>query len=413
MEDKKKFLKGFFCGLCMTVVVGGLAIYVKTEFWPKGGFGKAQGTGAMLKEGNILDVDMEHVEGKVDEIEQIVNQYYLDDIDTKEVETQIYKGMIAGLGDKYADYFTEEELEKLQESTSGVYMGIGATLTQDQETGVVSIVRCYEGTPAEEAGLLPGDKVYTINDLEVTGMDLSSVVARIKTEEGETVKISVAREGESDYLDLHVERREVEIPTVSHEMLDGKVGYISVSSFDTVTESQFLEAKTDLENQGMEKLVIDLRYNLGGVMQAACNMLEQLLPKGLVVYTEDKNGERSEYVSDGKHAFDKPLVLLVNEYSASASEIFAGAVKDYGIGTLVGTKTYGKGIVQRVFSLEDGTAVKMTIAKYYTPKGNDIHGVGIVPDVEVELDESLKQKTVITREDDNQLQKALEVLKGK
>jgi len=298
----------------------------------------------------------------------------------------------------------------MQESTAGQYVGIGASLTQDTDTGIITIIRCFEGTPSEEAGLLPGDILYKINDTEVTGMELSTVVSMIKTEEGETIRLSVARDGETDYLEFDVERREVEIPTVSYEMLEDKIGYIAITEFDTVTEEQFNLALADLESQGMEKLVIDLRDNLGGVLQTVCSMLEQMLPEGLIVYTETKDGERTEYKSDGKHEFQKPLVVLMNENSASASEIFAGAIKDYGIGTLVGVTTYGKGIVQRIVNLDDGTAVKLTIAKYYTPKGNDIHGTGVEPDVEVKLDESLKQKTTIEKEEDNQLQKAIEVL---
>lgn len=409
MEENGRFLKGFFCGVCVMAAVGGLAFAVKDGAveWLDSLTGKTEASGEELQ------VNMDEVEEKVGQIEDIVNEYYLDEIDNDAVENQIYKGMIQGLGDSYADYYTQEELKKVQESNSGVYTGIGVALSQDADTGMITIVTCYEDTPAEEAGILAGDVIYKVGDVEVTGEDLTKVVAMIKQEEGKTVKLTVAREGESDYLEFDVELSDVEIPTVSHEMLEDQVGYIAISAFDTVTEQQFLEAKEDLEEQGMEKLVIDLRNNLGGVLDTVCNILNQMLPEGLIVYTEDKNGERTEYRSDGKNPFTLPLVVLVNGYSASASEIFAGAIKDYGIGTLVGTTTYGKGIVQRLFPLPDGTAVKMTIAKYYTPKGNDIHKVGIEPDVEVELDEALRQRSAISKEEDNQLQKALEVLKGK
>jgi carboxyl-terminal processing protease len=243
-------------------------------------------------------------------------------------------------------------------------------------------------------------------------MDLSEVVSMIKTEEGDTVKIQVIRDGEDDYLTFDVERADIEIPTVNAEMLDDNIGYIEITEFDTVTEEQFIQAMEQLEEDGMEKLIIDLRNNPGGVLQTVCNMLKQILPKGLIVYTEDKDGNRTEYTCDGENEFTKPLVVLVNGNSASASEIFAGAVKDYGIGTLVGTKTFGKGIVQRIINLNDGTAVKLTVAKYYTPNGNDIHKVGIEPDVEVELDEGLEQKVTIEKDEDNQLQKAIEILQN-
>ena len=207
-----------------------------------------------------------------------------------------------------------------------------------------------------------------------------------------------------------MERSDVAVPTVAYKMLDDEIGYIAVSEFDKVTAEQFKNALAKLEEQGMEKLIIDLRNNLGGVLDTCCEMLKQMLPKGLIVYTEDKYGQRTEYTCDGNNEFKKPLAVLVNGYSASAAEIFSGAIKDYGIGTLVGTKTYGKGIVQRIVGMEDGTAVKLTVSKYFTPNGTDIHKKGIEPDVTVELDESLKNKVTVTEEEDNQLQKAISIL---
>ena len=404
MKENGNFLKGVFCGVCAAAVVcaAGFGVRDRWTDWITGSEDQGE-----------LHVDLDTVEEKIGQIEEIVNAYYLDDIQSDQVEDQIYKGMVQGLGDDYGEYYTAQELQKVQESNSGIYNGIGVALTQDAQTGVITVVNCYEGTPAYEAGISAGDVVYKVDDEEVSGEDLANVVAKIKNNGEDSVKLTIVREGESDYLEFSVERADVKVPTVAFEMLENQVGYIAISSFEEVTEEQFLEAKETLAEQGMEKLVIDLRNNLGGVLDTVCNILNEMLPEGIIVYTEDKNGERTEYRSDGTHTFDLPLVVLVNEYSASASEIFAGAVKDYGIGTLVGTTTYGKGIVQRLFPLPDGTAVKMTIAKYYTPNGNDIHKVGIEPDVEVELDDSLRQKSVITRSEDNQLQKALEILEGK
>ena len=246
--------------------------------------------------------------------------------------------------------------------------------------------------------------------IEVTGKDLTDVVSLIKTAKGDTVHLTIAREGEKDYLEFDVERSDVAVPTVAYKMLDDEIGYIAVSEFDKVTAEQFKNALAKLEEQGMEKLIIDLRNNLGGVLDTCCEMLKQMLPKGLIVYTEDKYGQRTEYTCDGNNEFKKPLAVLVNGYSVSAAEIFSGAIKDYGIGTLVGTKTYGKGIVQRIVGMEDGTAVKLTVSKYFTPNGTDIHKKGIEPDVTVELDESLKNKVTVTEEEDNQLQKAISIL---
>ena len=410
MENNKRFLNGVLCGVFVTIIFGMILFYGNDRLREYVSVSAETEEISVEDSGNILNIDKADIQKKVENIEAVINQYYLDNIDTEQVENQMYKGLVAGLGDPYASYYTAEELQKMQESTAGQYVGIGATLTQDKNTGIISIVRCFEGTPSEQAGLLPGDIIYKLNDTEVTGMDLNTVVTMIKTEEGATIRLSIARDGETDYLEFDVERQEVKIPTVTYKMLEGKTGYIAITEFDTITEEQFNTALAELEAQGMEKLIIDLRNNLGGVLQTVCNMLEQMLPEGLIVYTENKDGERTEYKSDGKHQFQKPLVVLINENSASASEIFAGAIKDYGIGTLVGTTTYGKGIVQRIVNLDDGTAVKLTIAKYYTPNGNDIHGKGIEPDVEVELNDNLKQKTEIEKEEDNQLQKAIEIL---
>ena len=411
MEKDNRFMKGFLSGLCAMLILAGVLLFVKGEMIKREQ--KASETLHETENTDTLHLDQEKVERKLNNIEDVINQYYLDEIDQNEVESWMYKGLIAGLGDTYAAYYTKEELQKTTEATSGSYKGIGAVLTQDRTTGLVTIVRCYEGTPSAEAGLLPGDVIYSINDTAVTGTDLTEVVSMIKTEPGDTVKIEVVREGEDDYLSFDVGRAAIEVPTVNSEMLEGKIGYIEITEFDTITETQFAEALQSLENQGMEKLIIDLRNNPGGVLSTVCNMLEQILPEGLIVYTEDKDGNRTEYKSKGGNEFQKPLAVLVNGNSASASEIFAGAVKDYGIGTLVGTKTFGKGIVQRIITLNDGTAVKLTVSKYFTPKGNDIHEKGIEPDVEVELEESLKQKVTIEKAEDNQLQKAIEILNQK
>ena len=407
MEENGRFGKGFLCGILVSALIAGIG-----AGYTHGAAQEQNTTKSQTEEAADarLTLDQESVDEKIEKIENIINEIYLNEIDEEDIETGIYKGMISGLGDPYASYYTQDELTKLKESTSGAYEGIGAKLSQDAESGVIRVVSCYDGTPAQEAGLLPGDIIYTVNGTEVTGTDLTDVVSLIKMSEGESVHIQVVRDGEKDYLEFDVERSEVSIPTVEHKMLDGKIGYIAVAEFDKVTAQQFKDALEDLEEQGMEKLIIDLRNNLGGLLDTCCEMLRQILPEGLIVYTEDKDGNREEYKCDGANVFTKPMAVLVNGYSASASEIFCGAIKDYGVGTLVGTKTFGKGIVQRIIGLEDGTAVKMTISKYYTPNGTDIHEKGIEPDVTVELDQSLKSKTTITEEEDNQLQKAISIL---
>lgn len=405
MENKKQFIRGIAVGVVITALVAG---------------GVSFGSRALTKvsdekkaESGELNLTSTAVEDKITEIETLVQKYYLNEIDTEQVENYLYKGMIAGLDDAYAAYYTKEEYQSMMDSTNGSYYGIGVEMSQNMTTGIITITRVFEGSPAEEAGLLPGDVIYKVQDTEVTGEDLTKVVSMVKGAEGTTVPISVAREGESDYLTFDVERRTIEISTVEHRMLDGNIGYISIASFDDVTVNQFLTALEDLENQGETALIIDLRNNGGGLVSSAGSILDRLLPEGLIVYTEDKYGNREELKSDAENYFDKPLAVLVNGNSASASEIFAGAIKDYGIGTLVGTQTFGKGIVQKVYPLSDGTAVKLTVSKYYTPKGNNIHGIGITPDVEVELDEDVANAITIPEEKDNQLQKAVEILTEK
>lgn len=402
MENKKQFFGGVAVGVIAAAVVAGGAVFANQALTKASDEKKA--------ESGELNLTGSAVQEKLGEIENLVEKYYLNDIDTEEVENYLYKGMIAGLDDAYGAYYTKEEYQSMKDSTNGSYYGIGVEMTQNMTTGIITITRVFDDSPAEEAGLLPGDVLYKVSDTEVTGEDLTKVVTMVKGADGTTVAIEIAREGESDYLTFEVERRMIELVTVTHKMLDGNIGYIAISSFDDVTVNQFMEALDDLENQGETALIIDLRNNGGGLVSTACSILDRLLPEGLIVYTEDKYGNREEMTSDAENYFEKPLAVLVNGNSASASEIFAGAIKDYGTGTLVGTQTFGKGIVQKIYPLSDGTAVKLTVSKYYTPKGNNIHEIGITPDVEVELNEEVANEVTIPEDQDNQLQKAIEIL---
>lgn len=404
-EMKRQFWKGLALGLSLALGIILLTLAFRKGIYALAGLGVSR-KGAQ----ESFDVTKPSVQKKLGEIEDLVNLYYLDEIDGEQVETYLYKGMVAGLGDLYGGYYTQEEYKSLLESTNGSYCGIGVELLQSGTTSLITVSRVFEGSPAMEAGMLPGDVICQVDGKDVVGEDLTKAVALIKGEEFTKVSISVAREGEEDYLEFQVERRTIEVPTVNHEMLENQIGYIAITTFDDVTAGQFMEALDDLERQGMEALVVDLRDNGGGLYSSVCKILDRLLPEGLLVYTEDKYGNRVEETSDGENFFDKPLAVLVNGNSASASEIFAGAIKDYGAGTLVGTRTFGKGIVQKIYPLSDGTAVKLTVSKYYTPKGNNIHGIGIEPDVEVELEENLQREAVVPKEKDNQLQKAVEIL---
>ena len=350
-------------------------------------------------------------DAKAASIQEIIDRYYLNTVTEDAVAEGVYKGIMASLDDPYSVYYTKDEYESIQASTQGTYCGIGAMVSQNVNTGIITIVKVYKGTPAEKFGLLAGDIIYKVAGEEVTGVDLTTVVTKMKGEEGTDVEIVVAREGESDYVTKKVTRAQIEVPTIEYEMLADGIGYIAVSEFDEVTAQQFREALKDLESQGERALVIDLRDNGGGVLSTAVDMLDRLIADGMLVYTETKEGVDEEFKAEDSDSFDKPLAVLVNGNSASASEVFSGAIQDYGIGKLVGTTTFGKGIVQSIIPLGDGSALKLTTAKYYTPKGRNIHDTGLEPDVEVELSNEAKKKSPLEKKDDNQLQTAIKELK--
>lgn len=352
--------------------------------------------------------DSSHVQ-KIEYLEKMIDQEYLGEVDNAEMAEGIYAGLVYGLGDVYSRYYTADEYAQETASTDGAYAGIGVSI-QKNKNGGVQIAECYEGGPGAEAGLQTGDVITAINDTDVTDMELSDVVSLIRENKDNTIVLTVFRENEEKSREISVDVTDVELPSVFGEMLDKKTGYIQITQFTGVTPQQYKDMFAELKDKGMERLVIDLRDNPGGLLTSVCDILREILPEGLIVYTEDKYGNREEETCDGKHQLDMPLAVLVNENSASASEIFAGAVQDHEVGTIVGTTTYGKGVVQELRQLSDGSAVKLTVSNYYTPNGNSINKVGIKPDVEVKLASELLNKDEITHEEDNQLQKALDVI---
>ena len=354
--------------------------------------------------------DSSHVQ-KIEYLEKMIDQEYLGEVDNAEMAEGIYAGLVYGLGDVYSRYYTADEYAQETASTDGAYAGIGVSI-QKNKNGGVQIAECYEGGPGAEAGLQTGDVITAINDTDVTDMELSDVVSLIRENKDNTIVLTVFRENEEKSREISVDVTDVELPSVFGEMLDKKTGYIQITQFTGVTPQQYKDMFAELKDKGMERLVIDLRDNPGGLLTSVCDILREILPEGLIVYTEDKYGNREEETCDGKHQLDMPLAVLVNENSASASEIFAGAVQDHEVGTIVGITTYGKGVVQELRQLSDGSAVKLTVSNYYTPNGNSINKVGIKPDVEVKLASELLNKDEITHEEDNQLQKALDVIEN-
>lgn len=407
-KRKSGFAKGAAVGslvtlLVVTAVLGGLWLGAKA--------GSARRSEPAGQEETTQDaVSRSNVEKKIGEIAGLIDQYYYDDIDEEALVEGMYAGMVEGLGDPYSAYYTAEDYKSLTESTSGVYYGIGAVLTQNINTKVVTILHVYPGTPAEEAGVKDGDMIVKVGEIEGDSMELSELVTHIKGEEGTTVHLELLREGEEGHVELDVVRRQIEVPTVQHQMLEGNVGFVQVSEFSESTPEQFEAAIQELQGQGMASVIVDLRDNPGGVLQSVCKMLDLFLPEGVLVYTEDKYGNRTDFKSD-KNCMDIPMAVLINGNSASASEIFAGAIKDYQYGTLIGTTSFGKGIVQTIVPMDDGSAVKVTMAKYFTPNGNYIHDVGISPDIELEYEYQGEKGEAYNPMHDNQVLKALEALK--
>lgn len=386
----KEFKKGIAIGVAATLVVTG-AVFTSYQK-------------VLFLKGNALS-DVKTVQ-KLNYLEELIDEEYLDEKDESSLREGLYAGLLAGLKDPYSTYYTAEQYKELNTSNEGSYVGIGAVLQKD-DAGGAKIIQLYEGGPGEQAGLKKGDVIKAVDGADVTDKETSDIAAMVRDSEKASVMLTIQRENEEKTRDVKVEIRDVEIQTVSHEMLSEDTGYIRISEFSEVTSEQYKKAFADLKDQGMKKLVVDLRDNPGGLLTAVCGVLRQILPEGLIVYTEDKNGKKEEEICDGKNELDMPLAVLVNGNSASASEIFAGAVKDYGIGTIVGTTTYGKGVVQTIQPLTDGSAVKITIAKYFTPKGNDINKKGITPDVEAELSGGITDWTELTHKEDTQLQTAL------
>lgn len=343
-------------------------------------------------------------------LENYVEYYYLDDIDNDDLEAGIYRGFMSGLNDPYSTYYTKEEYEQFTEADSGEYTGIGVTVMKDNDTGYVVIEEVQKDAPAYNAGLLKGDILMKVDGTDTGTITLQETVNLIKKGKNKEVVLEINRDGEA--FEVTVEKTSVEIESVTWEMKKGNIGYISVSQFIENTDEKFIKAVDELEEQGMNSLIIDLRDNGGGLLDTCINMVSRIIPKDkLIVYTEDKNGKRVEYNSNSDEELNIPIVVLVNGNSASASEIMTGCLKDYNAATIVGSTTYGKGIVQNIIRLTDGSAIKLTVSKYYTPKGNYIHEVGIEPDVTVEMDTDEWEEAREDETKDTQMQKAYEILK--
>ena len=389
--QKKDFWKGFGTALVLMAVVY---------------FG-----GQFLAQMNIaLPFGMSTI-AKIRQIEKTLDTYYVEDYDKELAEELMYTGLAAGVGDPYTYYLSADSLAEQMEKNSGHFVGIGVEIYAGDD-GYIVVSSVTPGGPAEAAGILAEDKITEVDGEIITGKTAADVSALVKGEAGTDVTLTIFRESTGEVLEKTVTRQDIQVKTVSWRMMDDNIGYIAITNFRENTYSQFKEALDMLEAEGMEKLVLDLRNNTGGLVKSAHEIGEELLPEGIMVYTMDKDGNREDTLCDDVYN-DVPLVVLVTGNSASAAEILAGAIQDTGRGQLIGTTTFGKGLVQRLFTLPDGSGLNVTIQKYYTPNGTSIHGVGITPDYEVELPEEYAQQTNIPAEADTQLQKAVEVLSEK
>ena len=401
-QRRKANLNGII-GFILGIMTSFILVYVGFSF----AFSNGNLFSLFTKRSDKLDYNK--IEEKTSLLQEYIDRYFLFDEDMTKVEDGIYAGMMNGLGDPYTVYYTKEEYKALNEDTEGQYSGIGAVVSQNPNTKIITIVKIFDNSPANDAGLQVGDIIYKIDGEEVAGTDMDILVrTRIRGEEGTSFKMTVLRGDDRKEVELDLIRRSIEVETVTGKMLDDNIGYIAVSQFDAVTSEQFKTNIEELQSQGMTKLIVDLRGNPGGLLDQVVDMLDYILPEGLVLYTEDKYGKREEYYSDGTHEVNIPMAVLVNENSASASEVFTATFRDFEWGSVVGKTTFGKGIVQNVLPLGDGTAVKITTQHYYPPSGYDLHKVGIKPDLEVDLNEGAQ----IGTDSDNQLSTAIDILKN-
>ena len=401
--DNKLFLKGLICGVLLTVLLAGGFYFAKTLIFDRDPDG-------------VVGVDdpksfNEKALNQIEKLRDSIRSSYLYEVDDQAMLDEISRAVMKSLGDPYSVYYTVEEYEDMMNSTDGTYYGIGVSVgpaDEEKNTGA-KVSKAFAGSPAEEIGLQSGDIFLKIAGTDVSNMSLSDAAALIRGELNSYVDIVILRDGKE--LSFHVQRRKIEIDTVIGRMLKDDIGYIYVAEFDTITLDQFNKVYANLKANGMKKLVLDLRENPGGLIRTASDICDKFLDDGMIVYTKDKKGRTNEYRSKTNNDETLPIVVLVNGNSASASEIVAGALQARNRAKIIGTTTYGKGIVQQVFNLpgqKDG--IKVTVSSYFTPADVCIHGIGIKPDIEVELSEEYKTKKNPTDEDDNQLQAAIQEL---
>lgn len=357
-------------------------------------------------------VNDEYVLERINEVKRMIDKNYYKKADDYDVLIGMLKGAVNSLKDPYSYYMTEDEYKKFNEETDGEFAGLGIYVSGSIDDNLITVVAPMKGTPADRAGLKTDDKIIKINGKDFTADKMDDAVKIMRGKPGEKVKITVLRRdenGKAKFIDFEIVREIIKVQTVSSKLLKDNIGYISISGFDTPTYNDFDKQYKELKKQGMKKLILDLRNNPGGLLTTSTQVVNTFLDGGLIMYTLDKQNNK-ETINATKGADDIKIVVLVNKGSASASEIVAGALKDRKRATIIGTQTFGKGIVQTVFNMPDGEGLKLTTSAYYTPSGVNIHGKGIAPDIKVELNKEVKTISIDNLAKDNQIQKAIEIL---
>ena len=360
--------------------------------------------------GNNNKEGTNEIVSEINNYRKIIDKYYLGEVDEEKLKEGAIKGYIEGLEDPYTEYISKEDMQDYLEDTMGNFVGIGIYMVQDTAENKIMVLSPIKNSPAEKAGIQPGDYIIKINDVEYKGEQMTEASNKIKGEEGSTVKLEIQRKEE--ILTFEIKRENIIVNPVEGKVLENNIGYIAFSSFDEETAKEFKNKYEELSKQGITSLIVDLRNNGGGIVNVALDIAEYFAPKGSVLlYEVDKNNNEEIKKSENETIINMPVIILTNENTASSSEILAGALQDLGIAKIVGTKTYGKGVIQEVLSLPDGSGIKITSEKYLTPNKREINKVGIQPDVEVELPETVDNILNVEEKDDTQLQKAVEMLK--
>lgn len=358
----------------------------------------------------VIDISTDSIDSRLQKYREIIDEYYLGEVDDEKLEEGAIKGYIDGLGDPYTEYISKEDMQDYLDDTMGNFVGIGIYMVENTEYNRIQVLATIKGGSAEEVGIQPGDLILTVDGVSYTGEQMTEASKIIKGEEGTKVTLQVLRNNET--LTYELTRKTVKVNQVEGKVLENNIGYIQFSSFDETTAEDFKVKYEELAGQGIQSLIIDLRNNGGGIVDEALKIADYIVDKGQVLlYEVDKNNNETVRKAKTDPIINVPIVILTNENTASASEILAGALKDLGKAKIVGTTTYGKGVIQQILKLSDGSGLKITIEEYQTPNRNKINKVGIEPDVEVELPKDLQNKLVIEESEDTQLQKAIELLK--